>query len=117
MSPASALPMVGASGAIGGVMGAYAIRFPNARVMTLILLGFFSRTVWVSAWVMLGYWFLLQFLGALPKLGSDEGGVAFWAHIGGFVAGLVLIKLFAKPELLRQHRAHHWQPQRVGWER
>jgi membrane associated rhomboid family serine protease len=90
MSPASALPMVGASGAIGGVMGAYAIWFPNARVMTLILLGFFSRTVWVSAWVMLGYWFFLQFLGALPKLGSDEGGVAFWAHIGGFAAGVVL---------------------------
>lgn len=89
-NPNSALPMVGASGAIGGVMGAYAVRFPHSRVLVLILFGFFSRTVWVSAWMMLGYWFLLQFLGALPALSSDGGGVAFWAHIGGFGAGVVL---------------------------
>jgi membrane associated rhomboid family serine protease len=86
----SAIPMVGASGAIGGVLGAYAVRYPHARVLTLILLGFYARTVWVPAWMMLGYWFLLQILAGLPALGSEEGGVAFWAHVGGFVAGMVL---------------------------
>jgi membrane associated rhomboid family serine protease len=90
-NPASAIPMVGASGAIGGVMGAYAVRYPHARVLTLILLGIIMRTVWVPAWLMLGYWFLLQFLGGLPALASEEGGVAFWAHVGGFVAGVVLL--------------------------
>jgi membrane associated rhomboid family serine protease len=91
INPASGIPMVGASGAIGGVMGAYAVRYPHARVLTLLILGFFVRTVWVPAWLMLGYWFLLQFLGGLPALGSEEGGVAFWAHIGGFAAGAALL--------------------------
>jgi len=90
-SPTSTLPMIGASGAIGGVMGAYAVRYPRSRVLTLIVLGFYVRTVWVPAWLMLGYWFLLQFLGGLPAHGSEEGGVAFWAHVGGFVAGAVLV--------------------------
>ncbi len=90
-NPASAIPMVGASGGIGGVMGAYAVRYPQARELTLSLLGFYARTVWVPAWLMLGYWFLLQFLGGLPALASEGGGVAFWAHVGGFVAGVVLL--------------------------
>lgn len=90
-SPASGIPMIGASGAIGGVMGAYAVRYPYARVRTLILLGIYARVVWVPAWVMLGYWFLIQFVSGLPRLGSEEGGVAFWAHIGGFAAGVVLL--------------------------
>ena len=89
--------MIGASGAIGGVMGAYAVRFPRARVLSLVVLGFFVRMVWVPAWLMLGYWFLLQVAGALPALGGMEGGVAFWAHIGGFVAGVVLVFLFGQP--------------------
>ncbi|MGD9764136.1 MAG: rhomboid family intramembrane serine protease [Candidatus Binatia bacterium] len=92
-NPSSPLPMVGASGAIGGVMGAYAVRYPHARVLTGVLLGFYFRTIWVPAWFMLGYWFLIQFLAGLPSLGSEEGGVAFWAHIGGFVAGVVLLYL------------------------
>jgi membrane associated rhomboid family serine protease len=90
-NPSSAIPMIGASGAIGGVLGAYAVRYPRARVMTLIFLGIIVRTVWVPAWMMLGYWFLLQILGGLPALASEEGGVAFWAHVGGFVAGVVLV--------------------------
>ena len=94
--PGSAIPMVGASGAIGGVMGAYALLFPRARVQTLLILGFYVTTIGVPAFVMLGYWFLLQILGGLPALGSSEGGVAFWAHIGGFVAGLALIHLFRR---------------------
>ena len=83
--PDSMIPMVGASGAIGGVMGAYALLYPHVRVNLLIVLGFYVTTVAVPAIYMLGYWFLLQLLGGLPALGSQQGGVAFWAHIGGFL--------------------------------
>jgi membrane associated rhomboid family serine protease len=96
-NPTSTLPMIGASGAIGGVMGAYAVCFPRSRVQTLILLGFYARTVWVPAWLMLGYWFLLQFLSGLPTLARQEGGVAFWAHVGGFVAGALLVYPLRRP--------------------
>jgi membrane associated rhomboid family serine protease len=95
-NPASVMPMVGASGAIGGVMGAYLVQHPRARVLTVLVLGIFIRTVWVPAWLMLGYWFLLQFLGGLPALGRDEAGVAFAAHIGGFVAGMALMPVFRR---------------------
>ena len=105
-SPHSAAPMVGASGAIGGVMGAYAVTYPQARVETLIFLGFYIRTVSVPAVAMLGYWFLLQLLSGLPSLAEDSvGGVAFWAHIGGFLAGVALTFVFRNPELLAAHRA------------
>lgn len=90
-NPASPVPMVGASGAIGGVMGAYALLYPRARIQTLIFLGFFITTIAVPAFVMLGYWFALQLLGGLPALGQSGGGVAFWAHIGGFLAGVALV--------------------------
>jgi membrane associated rhomboid family serine protease len=96
-APDSLVPMVGASGAIGGVMGAYALLFPRVRVNMLIFLGFFVTTVAVPAIFMLGYWFLLQLLSGIPALGSDRGGVAFWAHVGGFVAGLLLVHLFRHP--------------------
>ncbi len=102
--PASQLPMVGASGAIGGVMGAYALLYPHNRIDTLIILGFYIRTILVPAYVMLGYWFLLQVLGGLPTLGGEGAGVAFWAHVGGFAAGAVLVLLFRDPELLARHR-------------
>src|SRR5262249_25456951 len=102
---ASAIPMVGASGAIGGVMGAYAILYPRARVHTLIILGFYMRTVAVPAAFMLGYWFLLQILGGLPTIGSEAGGVAFWAHVGGFGAGVVLLYVFRNPQLVAAQRA------------
>lgn len=103
--PASAIPMVGASGAIGGVMGAYARLFPTTHVHTLIFLGFYITIIAVPAWVMLGYWFLLQLLGGLPALGEGSGGVAFWAHIGGFLAGLILIGPMHRPDFLSQHRS------------
>jgi membrane associated rhomboid family serine protease len=85
-------------------MGAYAMRYPQARVLTLIFLGFFVRTVWVPARLMLGYWFLLQVLGGIPALASEAGGVAFWAHVGGFLAGVVLVGVFSKPERVEAHR-------------
>ncbi len=97
VNPSSAVPMVGASGAISGVMGAYVILYPKVRVHILVFLIFIFRTS-VPAWVMLGYWFLLQLLGA--GTGESAGGVAVWAHVGGFLAGAVLIALFRDPKLL-----------------
>ncbi|MCC6639757.1 MAG: rhomboid family intramembrane serine protease [Deltaproteobacteria bacterium] len=104
-NPASDLPMVGASGAIGGVMGAYAVLYPKNRIDTLIIFGFYVRTLAVPAYVMLGYWFVLQVLGGLPSLGGEGAGVAFWAHVGGFVAGALLVRVFRDPELLARQRA------------
>ena len=114
MTPTSVVPMVGASGAISGIMGAYVVLYPHVRVFALIPLGFFTTTVALPAWGMLGYWMLLQFLGVLQSTGAEGGGVAFWAHVGGFLAGVVLIKLFARRDYVDAHRAH-WRPRRVGW--
>jgi len=106
IDPQSAVPMVGASGAIGGVMGAYVVLYPRVRIRVLIFLGFFVTTIVVPAYFMLGYWFIIQLLGGLPSLaGGRGGGVAFWAHIGGFGAGALLINLFKKPRRVAQHRA------------
>jgi membrane associated rhomboid family serine protease len=100
--PHSRLPMVGASGAVSGVLGAYVLLYPRVRVHTLLTLGFFVTTVALPAYVMLGYWFVLQLLmGAVSR---TAGGVAVWAHVGGFLAGLVLIKLFVNPTLLARHQ-------------
>jgi len=104
--PASPVPMVGASGAISGVMGAYVLLYPRVRVHTIVWLGFFVTTVALPAYVMLGYWFVLQLvLGAAGTLSHAQGGVAVWAHVGGFVAGMALIKLFANPEYLSRRRS------------
>ena len=105
VNPSSPIPMVGASGAISGVMGAYVVLYPKVRVHMLIFLGFFITRIVVPAYLMLGYWFLLQILGGLPTLGDEKGGVAFWAHAGGFIAGAVLILVFKDPELVAKHRA------------
>ena len=113
--PGSVIPMVGASGAISGVMGAYLVLYPRIRVFTFVPLGFFMTSVALPAWVMLIYWAFLQLIGGFTSIGVKEGGVAFWAHIGGFAAGVVLVKLFARPQDVREHRSHHWRPERVGW--
>jgi len=89
-NPSSAVPMVGASGAISGVMGAYIVLFPRAPVHMLVFFGFFFTRIVVPAVFMLGYWFLLQLLGGFFSLGASSGGVAFWAHVGGFAAGMLL---------------------------
>jgi len=113
MNPASMVPMVGASGAISGIMGAYLILYPRVRVFAVIPLFVFFTTVALPAWVMLGYWMLLQFLGSLQATG-DGGGVAFWAHIGGFAAGAILIKFFKRSDYVEAHQGH-WQPRKIGW--
>jgi membrane associated rhomboid family serine protease len=97
IDPASPIPMVGASGAISGVMGAYIVLFPRVPVRVLAILIVIPLVFRLPAILILGYWFLLQILGALPQLGGGaEAGVAFWAHIGGFVAG-ALIALARRP--------------------
>jgi membrane associated rhomboid family serine protease len=104
----SSVPMVGASGAISGIMGAYLLLYPRVRVHMLVFLGFFITTITVPAWLMLVYWLFLQAVGSLPSLAGGAagagGGVAFLAHVGGFAAGFALIKPFAKPELLAAHK-------------
>jgi membrane associated rhomboid family serine protease len=112
-NPSSAIPMVGASGAISGVMGGYLLLYPNVRVFALLPLGFFITSVALPAWMMLGYWFLIQFVSGLAAFGGEIGGVAFWAHVGGFVAGVALVKLFARPDYLAAHRSRHWRPRRL----
>src|ERR1700684_982060 len=92
----STAPALGASGAIAGVLGAYFILYPRARVLTW----FFVFVVWVPAWIILGYWFVLNFLSgtatSLAVQARNMGGVAFWAHVGGFVSGALLVKLFGE---------------------
>jgi membrane associated rhomboid family serine protease len=96
-SPGSTVPAVGASGAISGVLGAYLFLYPQARIQTLLILGFFFRLVYVPAWVFLPIWFLIQLLSGVATLGPrtavETGGVAWFAHIGGFIAGPILLFL------------------------
>jgi membrane associated rhomboid family serine protease len=114
--PASAVPMVGASGAISGVMGAYLVLFPTVRVYTMVPLGFFLYSMALPAWAMLIYWAFLQFAGGLTSIASEgTGGVAFWAHLGGFLAGLVLVKAFERRDRMRAHTSHRWRPQPRSW--
>lgn len=97
ISPNSRVPMVGASGAVSGVLGAYLLLFPRARVLVLLPIWIFLRFVYVPAWLMLIFWFGLQLLsGAATFNRMEAGGIAFWAHIGGFVAGMILVLVFRK---------------------
>ncbi len=104
-NPDSTVPTIGASGAIAGVMGAYFLLYPSARVLTLA--PFFT---WLPAWIVLGYWFLVQFLSgaatSISSAGQSSGGIAFWAHVGGFLAGVALIKLL--PKQPRRYRYPDW---------
>lgn len=116
--PRSGIPMVGASGAISGVMGGYLVLYPRVRVFTLVPLGFMLTSLALPAWVMLIYWAVLQLAGGVTSIaGEQQGGVAFWAHLGGFIAGVVLIKLFERRDRVAAHTADHWRPQHVGWDR
>ncbi|MCI0573062.1 MAG: rhomboid family intramembrane serine protease [Myxococcaceae bacterium] len=119
LDPGSPVPTVGASGAISGVMGGYLLLYPRVRV-NMILPPFIFWRFPLPAWAVLIYWFILQVVGGLPQLMQlrpevSGSGVAFWAHIGGFVAGVVLVKLFENPELVRvrtrlRHRYHPYHP-------
>jgi len=111
-NPGSGVPMIGASGAIGGVMGAYVVLYPRVRVHMLLWLGFYVTRVIVPAVFMLGYWFLLQLLGGAASAGRSGGGTAFWAHVGGFAAGAILIFPFRKRAFIDRHPFHGWNPKR-----
>ena len=95
----SLVPMIGASGAVSGVLGAYLLLYPRARVLTLVPIFFFIRIIEIPAVYVLGFWFVLQFLSFLVSAGSGGGGVAWFAHIGGFIAGFVLIGLFKRRDV------------------
>jgi membrane associated rhomboid family serine protease len=103
--PASAVPMVGASGAVSGTLGAYLLLHPHARIWTLVIFGYFARMIPVPAMVVLGFWVVLQFVNSIFTFarGGAEG-VAFLAHVGGFVAGLALIGLFRRQRVRRRRR-------------
>jgi membrane associated rhomboid family serine protease len=100
----SQVPAVGASGAISGVLGAYFVLHPNGQVRTLWIFFIFIRVIYLPAWLLLGAYFVLQFVQA--SYGGADSGIAVWAHIGGFIAGAVLIFLFRDPR--RSHRAGNW---------
>jgi len=106
INPTSAVPTIGASGAIAGVMGAYLIKFPRARIVTLVVIIFFLTTVDIPAAFLLLYWFAIQFFSGVGSIGysqASDGGVAFFAHVGGFLAGIGLILL-----LPTKQRARRW---------
>lgn len=109
IDPASPVPTVGASGAISGVLGAYLVLYPQVRVRMLFIFVIFFKVFRVPAWLVLIWWFFLQLIAGLPDLmsvrGEASGGVAVWAHIGGFVAGMILVKLFVNDELHRRRLA------------
>jgi membrane associated rhomboid family serine protease len=108
----SQVPNLGASGAIAGVMGAYFIRFPRARVLTLVFLVIFYTLMELPAWIILGYWFVIQFFSGAISLAAGQmvgqtGGIAWFAHIGGFVTGLLLVQL--APRGPTRLRSYQWQ--------
>ncbi len=112
VNPYSRIPTVGASGAIAGVMGAYLVKFPHSRIQTVVFILIFFTTVEIPAWIMLVYWFGIQFFNGVGTIGyshvSEGGGVAFFAHVGGFLAGVILIKLLAPRERLSQRHDLYW---------
>jgi membrane associated rhomboid family serine protease len=96
-APFSELPLIGASGAIAGVLGAYLILYPRAKVLTLDFVFIFIQIIPIPAVVFLGFWFILQLLNRTASLSAQAAqGVAFWAHIGGFIAGMLLVKIFSR---------------------
>jgi len=96
LDPSSAIPTVGASGAIAGVLGGYMLLFPGARVVTLVPLGIFLQLMELPAVVVIGLWFLVQLASGILTQGVQTGGVAWWAHVGGFVAGLLFVRLLRR---------------------
>ena len=111
IDPASPVPTVGASGAISGVLGAYLVLYPKARVNMLFFFLIIIRVIPLPAWVVLVWWFAIQIIQGLPQLSplrpEVSGGVAVWAHVGGFVAGVLLVKLFENRALVAERKAVH----------
>ena len=111
MSEGSRVPMVGASGAIAGVMGAYMIKFPRSRIETLVFIFIFFTRIDVPAWLMLIYWFAVQFFNGVGSIGysqASQGGTAFFAHVGGFLAGIALVNVMGARERYSRRRDLYW---------
>jgi len=107
----SRLPMVGASGAIAGVMGAYLIKFPRSRIVTLVFIFIFFTTIEVPASLMLAYWFIIQFFSGVGTIGYShvsQGGTAFFAHIGGFISGMILVGVLGTRQIYARRRDVNW---------
>jgi membrane associated rhomboid family serine protease len=107
VAPDSTVPTVGASRAISGVMAAYLVLFPGARVRVLVFLGIFITVIALPALVVIGFWIILQFIAGYAALGPETtqtGGVAYWAHIGGFLAGILLVFIFRDPRAMQRLR-------------
>jgi len=110
-NPSSHIPTVGASGAIAGIMGAYLVKFPRARILTLVPIFVFLTTIEIPAVLMLLYWFAIQFFSGVGSIGYShlsQGGIAWFAHIGGFVAGMILIALLHTRRPYRRRSDLHW---------
>ena len=106
-SPGSHVPCLGASGAIAGVMGAYLVKFPRSRVEMLFFFFFIFRFD-IPAWFMLAYWFAIQLMGGLGATNAAQGGTAFFAHVGGFIAGIALVHLLGTRQRWSSHRDLSW---------
>src|ERR1051326_8516171 len=104
----SRLPMVGASGAIAGVMGAYLVKFPRSRIVTLVFVFFFITTIDVPATLMLLYWFFIQIIGTISYSHLSQGGTAWFAHVGGFIAGIVLVNLLGTRQKYMRRQDLNW---------
>jgi membrane associated rhomboid family serine protease len=117
-APGSPIPMVGASGAISGIMGAYLVLYPRVKVHTLFIIIILIKIIRLPAWVLLGYWFLIQLMLG-TQAPAHGAGVAFWAHVGGFAAGVVLVKPFENRQLVNAKRSkRQLQPHEIrggGW--
>ena len=108
----STVPTIGASGAIAGIMGAYLIKFPRAHIVTLVFIFIFITTVDIPAAFLLLYWFAIQFFSGVETFAHtqlSQGGVAFFAHVGGFVVGIVLVKLLGTTDRYNRPRGYYWQ--------
>jgi membrane associated rhomboid family serine protease len=111
VNPDSPVPTVGASGAIAGVMGAYMLKFPHSHILTLVPIFIFVTTFEIPALLMLAYWFAIQIFSGLGSVGYSnisKGGVAWFAHVGGFIAGMVLVKLLGTSDRYRHRRDLQW---------
>jgi membrane associated rhomboid family serine protease len=119
----STVPLIGASGAISGLLAAYIVCFPHGRILTGVVFGIFITTIMVPAWLMIGYWIVLQVIQGTVSLGmdADTGGVAWFAHIGGFAVGLVLVFPFRQADRVEFQRSARQRPdpeqRRIGWGR
>jgi membrane associated rhomboid family serine protease len=118
IQPGSPVPTVGASGAISGIMGAYLVLYPRVRIRMFFWFLFFIRIIPIPAWLVLLYWFFLQVIEGLPQLNpvrpDVSGGTAVWAHVGGFVAGVLLVKIFERKELVAERLAQA-RRERMAW--